>query len=240
MGDYVALNPVRRTGYNHSMESLTGQLGDLTHKRVAGGRAQFGLMGFEDIADAIIPVTEGFDKQKKSPYKGKGYVLERVLKGEHGIPLFDKAVLIAGIRKYAQDPKDGFLPLGPGSTDIEAGLQPDGPWVHRELQIYGIPEEPNEDFLNLITSKTGLATDYGNLGDSIEIVVPMYTPGKWREIKDLEFARPAGMVIVTPYCTLWSEGLSINNTYEGLRYPSGKIQDAINIARQVSRELGLK
>lgn len=238
--ELVKLEPVQGTTYDAYLESALGVLGDRTKKRIAGGRAQFNLATFAELAGAIVSdpanLKQPFDKQVKYRYGAKAYVLERVFR-EYGWPISADAVIIAGVQKYNQDPKDGFIPLAPGSIDIEAGIKLE-PWGHLELDVFGDLREPNKGFSKILQSKIGIVTEYGN-GDSLELVIPVYTPGLWKQVKDKEFGRRAGITIVTPFITLWCEGLDINFLTELPHTASVKMLEAVKIARQVLRELGL-
>jgi len=179
-------------------------------KRTGGGSVPIGIMSFEEIADVIVPCERGFDKKSGVEYNSKSFVLSRIFE-ERGWPPFDKAIVLAGMRKYVVDPEDGFVPYAPGTIDIEAaiGLNPE----HRELKLEIDPRTGTENFPRLhgLKSKIGYSTEYGNGPDSIEMILPNDEPGIWRKIKDIQFNRPTGMVIVTPYIRLWCEGMSINN-----------------------------
>lgn len=177
----------------------------------AGGLAQFGAMTFKEIAHSIVPCNKGFDKQSGGTYQDEADPLVRIFR-ERGWPEFDRAIVIAGVRKYHIDPKDGFIPYAPGSIDIEAAVNFDP--KHRELQLFGKKRGNNDGILSCLFGLryiTGIATEYGNGENSLEIIVPVETEGVWEKIDDLQFKRPTGMVIVTPYLTLWCENMSVNN-----------------------------
>jgi hypothetical protein len=234
------LEPEPETAYSDRINSVAGQLGDLSNKRVGGGRVQMGITTFTHFADAIIPSKSGYDKQKKSGWKDKNDALARIFL-EYGWPDFQEAVIIAVIRKHSVDPKDGFIPLAPGSIDIEAGLNIVAD-LHKEAVISGIPQESLTDtgFATAISQKIGITTEYGN-GDSIELVVPFYTRGRWQKVEDTEFGRRTGVIIVTPVLTLYCEGMDINSLqkppYDLL---SVKTIEAIKIARQLCRECNIR
>lgn len=143
--------------------------------------------------------------------------------------------MLAGVRKYVVDPKDGFIPLAPGSIDIEAALKLDKPNEHRELQIFGdIRKETGAFKLSGIDSIIGFATEYGNGPDSLETIIPVLTRGIWEKIMDTQFSRPTGIVIVTPYITLWCEDMSINNLINmPTEIMSVKMREAIKIAEHL-------
>ena len=233
------LQPIRNTSYDDRVNSVAGQLTDMIGKRVGGGRVQFGLSAFEDLAETFIEIEKGYDKQNKSDWGGQSVALLRVF-AEYGWPTFDHAILIAVIRKWMVDPKDGFIPLSCGSIDIEAGLNIVAD-LHKECVVSGEPGEPNLFFSEAVSKKVGITTEYGNLGDSLEFVVPLYTPGIWRTIEDTEFGRKTGIIIVTPILELYCEGLKIN----GLqplpgRMLSVKVVEAIKIAKQLCWECDVK
>jgi hypothetical protein len=229
----VILQPIHKTRYDDRVNGVAGQLGDMTGKRVGGGRVQLGLISFAQLAGVLIANDQGFDKQSKKPWSEKEAILGRLF-AEYGWARFGTAIVIAVVRKAMVDPKDGFVPLAPGSIDIEAGLNIEAD-LHKECVISGTPTKPNEKFGEVIAQMVGLTTEYGN-GNSLELVVPFYTPGIWEQIKDTEFDRPTGAVIVTPTSTLYCEGLTVN----GLQHApwglfSVKTVEAIKIARHVYR-----
>ncbi len=213
--------------------SEMAKLAEMLGKRPpAGGLAQFGAMTFEEIAHSIVPCSEGFDKQSGATYKDKTTPLIRLFR-ERGWPKFDRAIVIAGMRKYNSDPKDGFIPYAPGSIDIEAAINFDP--KHKELQIFGRERGDNDEILSCLVELhyiTGIATEYGNGEDSLEIVIPTRTDGIWEKITDLQFSRPTGIVIVTPYITLWCENMSVNNLIiMPTDITSVKMGEAIKIAK---------
>ncbi|EKD32884.1 MAG: hypothetical protein ACD_76C00123G0004 [uncultured bacterium] len=232
------LHPISQTRYSDRVNSIVGSVGDMVGKRVGGGRAQYGSATFEELAQMIISSETGFDKQSKSPWNERRSALVRIFQ-EYGWPMFSRAVLIAVVRKWAIDPKDGFIPLFPGSIDIEAGLNILEK-LHTECVVSGVPGEVDQEFADAICEKVGLASEYGN-GDSIEIVVPLYTPGHWQEVVDTEFGRPTGIIIVTPTLELYCEGMSVNNLGEvPWKRLSVKTKEAVNIAHQLCRECNIK
>ena len=165
--------------------------------------------------------------------------LHRVF-AEYGWSIFDRAILIAVIRKWMVDPKDGFIPLSCGSIDIEAGLNIVAD-LHKECVVSGDPGEPNPFFSEAVSKKVGITTEYGNLGDSLEFVVPLYTPGIWRSIEDTEFGRKTGIVIVTPTLELYCEGLDVNGLQPvSERLLSVKVVESIKIAKQICRECDIR
>ena len=217
---------------------------EATRKRAGGGSVQIGPMSFEAIASAIVPVSSGFDKQSGAKWEDPAFVLSRVMT-EYGWTLFDSAIVIAGVRKYVVDPSDGFLPLAPGSIDIEAALEfnPE----HRELQIYGDHHSHSPLFRETVNEITGLATEYGNGPNSLEGIIPLYTPGAWRRIIDTQLDangnkldRPTGMAIITPYTKLWCEGMSVNNLRGmPMDMASVKMLEAIKIAKHLCKEFNI-
>jgi hypothetical protein len=231
------LHPITNTLYSDKVNGVLGQVGDMIGKRIGGGRAQFGLMTFADVADVIVRNAKGdtgFDKQAKKPWQGKSAALKRVF-AEYGWPAFEKAILIGVVRKWIVDEADGFIPLACGSIDIEAGLNILAD-LHKECLVSGIPSDPDPVFAEAISKKVGVTTEYGN-GDSFEIVVPQYTAGIWEEIRDTEFGRPAGAIIVTPHLTLYCEGMTVNNLWSApTELLSVKTVEAIKIAKQLCRE----
>lgn len=234
------LKPIGSTIYNDRVNSIVGQLGDMTEKRVGGGRAQFGYTTFAELATTIVSCEKGFDKQKRVEWSGKEHALRRIF-SERGWPTFDKAILIAVIRKYNEDPKDGFIPLAPGTIDIEASLTMED-IVHKEALVFGEPRPSNNDenLAKAISEIIGLTTEYGN-GNSIEIVVPMLTPGIWQKVEDIEFGRPAGAIVASPYLTLYCEGMDINNLQTAPReLLSVKAVEAIKIAKHLCKKCDIK
>lgn len=237
------LQPIATTLYNDRVNSVLGQLGDQIGKRVGGGRVQMGIVSFGDLAETIIKNNKGdgnsgFDKQAKKPWQGKSSVLARVF-AEYGWPAFERAILIGVVRKWMVDAADGFIPLACGSIDIEAGLNIEAD-LHKECLVSGIPGDTDPTFAEAISKKVGITTEYGN-GDSIEVVAPFYTPGLWQEVRDTEFGRPAGVIIVTPTLTLYCEGMTVNNLHSAsLELLSVKTVEAIKIAKQLCRECAVK
>jgi len=232
----MRLQPIDKTLYNDTVNSVMGQVGDEVKKRIGGGRVQMGIMTFANLADVIVPVKEGYHKQKKSKWEKKTDALLAIF-SQYGWPVFDKAVVIAVIRKWSIDPKGGFIPLAPGTMDIEAGLDIRDA-LHKEAVINGLPDEESfsSEFAQAITEKVGITTEYGN-GDSIEFVVPFYTPGIWQEVEDNEFHRRTAIIIVTPVLILYCEGMSVNSLQEPPHeLLSVKTVEAIKIAQQLCRE----
>ena len=204
---------------------------EIMGKRSGGGSVQLGVMNLEEIASAIIPVNNGFNKQGNNTWEYPAFALSRMMR-EYGQTPFKQAIVIAGVRKYAVDPNDGFIPLAPGSIDVEAAIEfnPE----HRELQIYGNRCPPYALFQKAVHEILGFATEYGNGQDSLESLIPLYTFGVWRKIKDIQFNRPTGMVIVTPHITLWCEDMSINNLVNmPTKMTSVKMLEAIKIAKHL-------
>ncbi len=233
------LEPNLKTVYSDRVNSVAGQLGDFTNKRVGGGRVQVGITRFADFADTVIHSQSGFDKREKAEWNDKIVALSRIFV-EYGWPEFQEAITIAVIRKWSVDPKDGFIPLAPGSIDIEAGLNIIAD-LHKEAVIDGIPAEGlcDSGFAEAVSQKMGITTEYGN-GDSIELVVPFYTPGIWKKVEDTEFGRRTGIIIVTPVLTLYCEGMNINSLQEPpYELLSVKTLEAIKIARQLCRECSM-
>lgn len=227
---YPKLYPISDTIYNDRVNSVAGQLGDMIGKRVGGGRVQLGLTDFNQLASTLIKNENGFDKQAKQRWEYKSFALERIFK-EYSWPKFDAAILIA-------------VALACGSIDIEAGLniETDPDKVHKECQIYGDPVDTTVKTVlaEAIEKTVGLATEYGN-GNSIEFVVPFYTPGIWREIKDTEFGRKTGVIIVTQNLEIYCEGLDINGIQSlPERLLSVKTVEAIKIAKQLCREFNFE
>lgn len=237
------LEPIGATIYTDRINSIIGQLGDMTKKRVGGGRAQFGITTFPELAATILTNEKGFDKQKKAEWNGKELALQRIFK-ERNWPTFEKAIIIAVIRKWNVDRKDGFIPLAPGTIDIEASLTMED-IIHKEALVFGEPRQSDNDehFAKAISEIIGLTTEYGN-GNSIEIVVPMFTPGIWQKVEDIEFGRPAGVIIVTPFLTLYCEGMEgmdINNLQDiPNKLLSVKAVEAIKIAKHLCEKCNIK
>lgn len=236
------LQPINTTVYSDRVNSMVGQLSDMLGKRVGGGRVQMGLATFNQLAETIITNAKGdgqsgFDKQAKKPWQGKETALQRVF-SEYGWSTFERAVIIGVVRKWNVDAADGFIPLACGSIDIEAGLNIEAD-LHKECLVSGIPSEPDNTFADAVSKKVGLATEYGN-GDSIELIVPLYTPGLWQEVKDTEFGRPAGVIIVTPTVALYCERMTVNKLDTAPQnLLSIKAVEAIKIAKQLCRECGM-
>lgn len=229
------LNPITETVYSDRVNSVAGQLADIIGKRVGGGRVQLGLATFEELASTLIKSEKGYDKKAKAEWNGYTAALRRIF-AEYGWSMFNSAILIAVIRKWAVDPTDGFIPLACGSIDIEAGLNIVAD-LHKECLVSGEPCEPDEIFSKAVSKKVGITTEYGNLGDSIEFVVPMYTPGIWCEVRDTEFGRKTGVIIITPTLELYCEGMEIGGLQPlPEKMLSVKAVEAIKIAKQLCRE----
>lgn len=202
-------------------------------KRPGGGSVRLGIMSFKEIADVIVPCEHGFDKKSGMEYDNKSFVLSRIFK-ERGWPPFNKAIVLAGMRKYVVDPKDGFVPYAPGTIDIEAAIELNT--EYRELRMEIDPRAETEGIHKLhgLKSKIGFSTEYGNGPDSLETDFLLEEPGIWKKINDIQFNRPTGIVIVTPYITLWCEDMSINNLIEMPNYmTSVKMLEAIKIVKNL-------
>ena len=203
-------------------------------KRSGGGIVQTGLMSLDEIADVIVPCKKGYDKLSGSTPNNPISFLYRIFT-ERGWPMFEHAIVLAGVRKYNIDPSNGFVPFAPGTIDIEAAPKLD--YKHNELKILGKERESTGKLTRtsgLVRMRyiVGLATEYGNGKDSLETVIPVFTPGIWEEIKDIQFDRPTGMVIVTQHITLWCEGMSINNLMNmPMDISSVKMLEAIKIMK---------
>jgi len=232
------LQPLQATIYSDRTNSVAGQLADMVRKRVGGGRVQLGLTTFDELARVLIKNEGGYDKQDRMSWGGQPAALQRIF-AEYGWPIFGRAILIAVVRKWMVDPVDGFIPLGPGSLDVEAGLNIEAD-LHKEAIVWGTPGKPDTAFAEAVAKKVGLVTEYGN-GDSLEFVVPFYTPGVWAEIRDTEFGRRTGVVVVTPELELYCEGLDINGLQPvPEKLLSAKVVEAIKIAKQLCRECCVK
>lgn len=239
MKKMLALLPINFTSFTERIQSALGVLADLVAKRVGGGRVQMGLMTFLALAKSLIPNESGYDKQSKTDWVGQDNAL-KLLFGRRGWPLFDRAVVIAVIHKWAVDPKGGFIPLDPNSIDIEAKLSAEVGDLQKECVIYGTSGEPDASFAEKIAAKIGITTEYGN-GDSIELVVPFYSPGDWKRIADNGLERRTGIIIVTPALVLYCEEMNICGIQ---RVPwelmSCKVLEAIKIAQQLCRECDIE
>lgn len=234
-----------------ALENLKNTAG-LIAKRVGGGPVQVGTMSFKDMAEIMISSASGFDSKNRKGWENKEDALRRIF-GEYGYPIFDNAILLAVVRKYMVDPKDGFISLAPGTIDIEATFVPNKE-LHRELQVLGIPGNTDPEFAKAIMNLISITSEYGNKGDSIEFVVPLYTPGIWHCVKDVEKAkdgrlldRKTGVIIVTPYLVLYSEckdgdgKLTINNLQPVPdKLLSVKAIEAIKIAKQLCKECDIE
>ena len=202
-------------------------------KRPAGGSAQIGRMSFREISDEIIECKKAYDKRSNTILNGKDTILLRVFQ-ERGWPVFDQAIVIAGARKFNVDQKDeiGFIPLGCGTIDTEAAIELNA--EYRELELETKPREEELPELRGLSSKIGFSTEYGNGHDSLETTLLLSEPKIWTEVRDIKFGRPAGMVIVTPYITLWCEDMSINSLINMPDYmTSVKMLEAIKIAKHL-------
>lgn len=222
------LEPKRRI---FDLSSEIKDFAEVVGKRTGGGSAQIGVMSLEEIASTIVPVSSGFDKQGNTTWEGPTFALLRVMR-EYGWTPFDQAIIIADVQKYAVDLSDGFIPLAPKSIDVEANIEFSS--EHRELQIYGDRCSPHLLLQKAVHEIVGFATEYGNGQDSLEVVIPLYTSGVWKRIEDIQFNRSTGMVIVTPYITLWCEDMSINKlTDMPTEVSSVKTLEAIKIAKHL-------
>lgn len=230
-----------------TLENLKNTAG-LIAKRVGGGPVQVGRMSFKDMAEIMISSASGFDSKNRKNWENKEDALRRIFE-EFGYPVFKDAIVLAVVEKYAVDPT-GFIPLAPRSIDIEAAYAP-GKELHREIEISGIPKPIDETFINAISQKIGITTEYGNKGDSMEFVAFINTPGVWTHIKDIEVVkdqslnRKTGMIIVTQYLTLYCvcapDGqININGLQSAPeKLLSVKTQEAIKVMKAVYKELNM-
>ncbi|MCK4592527.1 hypothetical protein KAT63_03780 [Candidatus Parcubacteria bacterium] len=226
---------------NKHEEKLTVNITDIEKfaemigKRSGGGSVRIGRMTFEEISDVTIKCKKAFDKKNEIVLNGKNSILLRIFQ-ERGWPAFDQAIVIAGVRKFNVDQEDeiGFISLGCGSIDVEAAIELN--IEHRELELETRLRNKEEKLPELhgLISKIGLSTEFGNGPDSLETTLLLWEPEIWENIKDIQFNRPAGIVIVTPYITLWCEGMSINNLIEMPDYmASVKMAEAIKIGKNL-------
>jgi len=236
-----------RTEINIFSESVKSQLeifAGATHKRVAGGRVQMNVVPWSDIARTIVPLhpqgKPGFDQQGNTEWVQPEFALSRIFK-EYGWPEFERAVVFAAVRRHSVVSETALIPRAPGLLDIEAGIEIEAIYGHKEIDVYGFPEEPDPVFREKIRGIIGLTTEYGNGPDSIEVVIPVYTPGTWTRIEDFELGRKAGVAIVTPFITLWCKGMSINDLTD-MPWPivSGKVREAVKIAKYLCRLCAIK
>jgi hypothetical protein len=219
-------------------------LAEMTHKRVGGGRVQMNVMSWEAIAKTIIPLPSqgkpGFDQQSNTEWTRPEFALSRIFR-EYGWPEFERAVVFAVVRRHSVVPKINLIPLAPGLLDIEAGMKIEAIYGHREVDVYGFPGEPDPVFKEKIYGIIGLATEYGNGPDSLEVVIPVYTPGTWTRIEDFELGRKTGIAMVTSLISLWCEGMSISSLTE-MAWPvvSDKVREAVKIAKHLNRLCAIK
>jgi len=230
--------------FSESVKTQLEILAGMIYKRVGGGRVQMNIMSWSDIAGTIVPLRpqgkQGFDQQSKTEWTRPEFALSRIFR-EYGWLEFEKAVVFAALRRHSVDSKSAFIPLAPGLLDIEAGIKIEAIYGRREIDVYGFLGEPDPVFREKICGIIGLTTEYGNGPDSIEAVIPVYTPGTWTRIEDFEFGRKTGMAIVTPFLSLWCEGMSINSLTE-MPWPivSGKVREAVKIAKHLDRLCAIK
>lgn len=230
--------------FSESVKSQLEILAEATHKRVGGGRVQMNVMSWSDIARTIVPLPPqgkpGFDQQSTTEWVQPEFALSRIFR-EYGWTEFEGVVVFAAVKRHSVVPKNALIPLAPGLLDIEAGMKIEAIYGHREIDIYGLPGEPDSVFKEKIRGIIGLTTEYGNGPDSIEVVIPVYTPGTWTRIEDFEFGRKTGMAIVTPFITLWCEGMSISGLTEMVwSVVSDKVREAVKIAKHLNRLCAIK
>lgn len=242
----VALQTLPGREFTPEMQKVFEDLKQVTGKRVGGGRVQMNVVSVKDLAEVFVPGDSGFCKLLGKPWKGKLFGLESKFQ-EAGWPMPAKAVLIALIDKYAVDPVDYFIPLSPGTDDIEAGLK--NPCFHQELAISGVPGDPDPAFVEAINTHGmfGIAEEFHNLGPSLELVLPVYTPGIWQRVEDTQKRNDEGktpmnrdtlVLVITPYLELACPGnnMSVNKLN---RVPadslSVKALKAIDLAKQFLR-----
>lgn len=225
----VGLKPLENEGFSTETKQQLEEIAKMQNKRLGGGSVQMNIIAFEQLAKIIVPVNKGYDKQSGKDYSTKQYVLRRVF-SELGWPEFDKAVILAVVRRDAQG-SDGFIPFCPGMLDIEAGQILESGEGHREIIISGRTESPDEEFQRVLSQiRFGLAQEHQN--GSLEVIIPRYTPGLWQKIEDFELGRKTGIVIVTSHVTLYCEGLMVNNLVE-MPKATVKVTEAISIARSL-------
>jgi len=225
--------------FSKSVKSQLEILAEMTHKRVGGGRVQMNVMSWEAIARTIVPLPPqgkpGFDQQGNIEWVQPEFALSRIFR-EYGWPEFEEAVVFAAVKRHSVVPKNALIPLAPGLLDIEAGMKIEAIYGHREIDVYGFPGEPDPVFKEKISGIIGLTTEYGNGPDSIEVVIPVYTPGTWTRIEDFELGRKTGIAIVTPFLALWCKEMSIDSLIEiPWSIVSDKVKEAVKIAKYLNR-----
>jgi len=248
------IKPIPREDYPNPLVDNYAQAAKLLNKRLGGGIVPVGLMRLEDIAEVIVPGVSGFDARSKKSYTSKSDVFLRKLEYE-GIAPFEKAVVIGAVKKYMQDPQDYFMPLDPNTIDEPAAFNPKQTPDHKEIEIFGMQEPPNADFQKLLYSPDWVTGcfQFRNNGNSLEMVVPKYYPGKWMQVVDCQtrkdgtrMDRQAGMYILTRYHhgnptnALFALTGDINYTHIHNGNPSDKIQSAFVMLRSIMEELNIK
>lgn len=205
-------------------------------KRIGGGVVKFGEITFSELASLIVPCQKGFNSRKQREWNSPEEVLQDEFEEFRRVP-FKKAIVLAVAKRLSVDPQDGYRPLAPNEWDIEAAFKPNEVYGHQEISVYGrLRKSPVSPSLSI--PSYALASEFGNLGNSIEFIFPTWVDGIWGKIVDNQRGRETAMIIVTPHNTLLCERMSINFlrgwiTSEG----TVKTRTAIEMAENVCREL---
>lgn len=204
-------------------------------KRIGGGIVKFGEITFSELAFSIVPCQKGFDSRKKQEWESPEEALQNEFEDFRRVP-FEKAIVLAVVKRLSVDPQDGYRPLAPNKWDIEAAFKPNEVYGHQEISVYGqLRESPVS--LPISIPSYGLASEFGNIGDSIEFIFPTWVDGIWGKIVDNQRGRETAIIIVTPHDTLLCERMSINFLREWITNEGTvKTRTAIEMAENVCRE----
>jgi len=207
---------------------------ETTGKRVGGGTVKTGEMTLSELASSIVPYQSGFNSRKKQKWESPEEALQNKFKEFRWTP-FEKAIVIAVVKRFSVDPQDGYIPLAPGEWDIEAAFNPNEVYGHQEIVVRG---QLRKSMVSPSFPAYGLASEFGNLGDSIEFIFSAWVDEIWEEIIDTQRGRETAMVIVTPHDILLCEKMSINYLRKLLPGEiTVKTRTAIEMAENISRNL---
>ena len=206
---------------------------EVTGKRVGGGPVKFGSVTFSEWASSIVPCQRGFGKRSNKEWTSPEEALQIIFEDRRWM-LFKKAIVIATVKRNAINPKDGCAPLAPGLYDTESTFDSKKIYEHQEIAIYG---QPRESGVSFSLPNHGIASEFGNLDDSIEIILPTSVSGDWEKLIDIQQGRETATIIITPHDTLLCGG-SVNSLREWLPGEGTvKIKTAIEMAKNICRGL---
>lgn len=174
---------------------------------------------------------------------GGGVFQTNVLETPNG-----RIVQCAFVKRDVLNHKQLPLPDG-GLLDIEATKDlANVVCNNREIQIYGYPSEPDPNTANVINERNvGFVTRErrGKENDfSIETVMALYTPGVWKNAKDIQYNRQIVYVEISSkgevgFCNFESIGLGTMSKLP-MEICSEKVLLAISIAKDICKVLNAK